>query len=175
MIKSGLLLFPLGLSILAGVLVSLQAGYNPQLGRLLGHPLWAAFLSFVIGTLGLVAVMIALRVPVPAFSLTVSQAPWYLWLGGLFGAFYVTTAILYAPQLGGAVFMGAVVVGQMVASLLLDHYALAGFAERPMSPWRVGGAALLVVGLMMMQLAPDVQRTAPVAAPAPLPSERDTP
>jgi transporter family-2 protein len=146
-------LLPLGVSLLSGALVAVQAGFNPQLGRLLGHPLWASLVSFLIGTLALTAVICAMRVPAPAWPGTLGAAPWWLWLGGVFGAFYVTAAILYAPQLGATVFMAAVVVGQMLASLLLDHYALAGFAERPLSAWRLAGAVLLVAGLVMIQLS----------------------
>lgn len=162
MLKPSLSLLPVILAAGAGAMVTVQAGYNAQLGKMLGHPLWATLGSFIIGLIGIVAIMAALRVPAPSLG-GLSAAPWYLWLGGLFGAVYVTAAIMYAPQLGAAVFMAAVVVGQMLCSLVLDHYGLAGFSERPVSLVRLLGAALLVAGVLLLQ-AP-AKKTADTALP----------
>ncbi len=171
MLKSSVSLLPVLFAAFSGALVTVQAGYNAQLGKMLGHPLWATLASFVIGLVGIVAIMGALRVPAPVLG-GLTGAPWYLWLGGFFGAIYVTAAIMYAPQLGAAVFMAAVVVGQMLASLLLDHYGLAGFSERPVSLMRLLGAALLVVGLLLLQ-AP-AKKASGAAAPV-VPAQQENP
>lgn len=171
MLKSSIALLPVMFAAIAGAMVTVQAGYNAQLGKMMGHPLWATLASFLVGLAGIIVIMIMMRVP-PLTLGSVSAAPWYLWLGGLFGAIYVTAAIMYAPQLGAAVFMAAVVVGQMLASLVLDHYGLAGFSERPVSLMRLLGAALLVVGLLMLQ-APE-KKTG--GAPAPIvPAQQENP
>lgn len=171
MLKSSVALLPILFAALAGALVSIQAGYSAQLGKMMGHPLWATLASFVVGLIGIIAIMVALRVPAPVIG-GLTGAPWYLWLGGLFGAIYVTTAIMYAPQLGAAVFMAAVVVGQMLASLVLDHYGLAGFSERPVSLMRLLGAALLVIGVLLLQ-AP-AKKTADASA-AVVPAQQENP
>lgn len=171
MLKSSVTLLPVLFAAVAGAMVTVQAGYNAQLGKMMGHPLWATLASFIIGLIGIVAIMAALRVPAPIMG-SLTGAPWYLWLGGLFGAIYVTAAIMYAPQLGAAVFMAAVVVGQMLASLVLDHYGLAGFSERPVSLVRLLGAALLVIGLLLLQ-APAKKATG-AAAPI-VPAQQENP
>lgn len=160
-------LLPLGVPAAAGALVTLQAGYNAQLGRALGHPLWATLVSFLIGLAGIVAVMMAMRVPAPALA-PAAALPWWIWLGGLFGAIYVTAAIIFAPQLGAAVFMGAVVAGQMLASLLLDHYGLGGFPEKPATLARLAGAVLLIAGVFLLQ-APAAPKTPVSILPASMP------
>lgn len=160
-------LMPLGVSALAGAVVTLQAGYNAQLGKALGHPLWGTLVSFLVGLAGIVAVMAALRVPSPSFA-AAAALPWWIWLGGLFGAFYVTAAIMLAPQLGAAVFMGAVVAGQMLASLLLDHYGLGGFSEKPVTTARLAGALLLIAGVLLLQ-TPAPQKTVVSIPPASVP------
>lgn len=53
------------LAVLAGAMLPVQTGVNVQLRGLLGQPLAAALVSFLVGTLGLVAVVALLRVPVP--------------------------------------------------------------------------------------------------------------
>ncbi len=170
MMKSFVFIFPVLLSGLAGALVCVQAGYSAQLGKMLGHPLWATLASFIVGLIGIITIMIALRVPAPTLG-GLATAPWYLWLGGLFGAIYVTTAIMYAPQLGAAVFMAAVVVGQMLASLLLDHYGLAGFSERPVSLVRLLGAAMLIGGVLLLQ-APAQKQAGGGTSPVPAQQEK---
>lgn len=172
MLKSSLLL-PVVFAAIAGAMVTVQAGYNAQLGKMMGHPLWATLASFIIGLIGIIAIMAIMRVPAPTIG-SVTGAPWYLWLGGLFGAIYVTSAIMYAPQLGAAVFMAAVVVGQMVCSLVLDHYGLAGFSERPVSLMRLAGAALLVIGLLLLQ-APAKKGTGAAAPIVPAQQENTLP
>jgi bacterial/archaeal transporter family-2 protein len=62
----------------------------------------------------------------------------------------VTTAAL-APALGAATLLSVAVAGQMTFALLLDHYGLVGFAVRPLSPWRIVGAALVVTGVVLIR------------------------
>jgi transporter family-2 protein len=56
--------------------------------------------------------------------------------------------------MGAARFVAAVVAGQMLVSLLLDQFALAGYPARPINLWRLTGAVLVVAGVLAMQLAP---------------------
>lgn len=166
--KFGITLLPLAISVLAGALVTVQAGFNAQIGRTLGHPLWATLISFLVGLAGILAVMAALRVPQPIWN-GFSTLPWWIYLcGGLFGAFYVTSAVMFAPKLGAAAFMAAVVVGQMVCSLTLDHFALAGFSERSLSWPRLLGALLMIAGLLLLQTSPDRAAGAADTTPVPM-------
>ena len=89
------------MAVSVGGMVVLQAGSNALLGRLLGHPLSASLTSLGV-SLGVVSLL--LRVPLPATA-SLGGAPWWSWLGGLFGAAYLTVAILVAPRLGAATFI----------------------------------------------------------------------
>ncbi len=53
------------LAIAAGVLLPVQAGVNAQLRTALGSPVAAALISFLVGTAGLAAAAVLLRVPLP--------------------------------------------------------------------------------------------------------------
>ena len=53
------------LAILVGIALPVQAGVNAQLRISLGHPLVAAFVSFLVGTLALGLLLVVLRIPLP--------------------------------------------------------------------------------------------------------------
>jgi transporter family-2 protein len=138
------------LALAAGVLLPVQAGVNAQLRSAVGSPLAAALVSFLVGTAGLVTVAVIVRAPMglrAAWTIT----PWWYWVGGLIGALYVVATIVLAPRLGAATMVAAIVAGQMIASLLLDQYGLLGFPTHPINGLRVLGAALVTVGVILVQ------------------------
>jgi len=138
------------LALCAGAFMPVQAGVNSQLARWAGHPVLAATISFLVGTLALLLYSLTLRSSWPAWN-SFSSAPWWVWTGGFFGAFFVAVAAAFAPKLGAATFISITVAGQMLVSLILDQYGLMGFQQRPLSVWRVVGAVLLVVGVALIR------------------------
>jgi transporter family-2 protein len=138
------------LAFFAGAVAPVQAGVNSQLRAWVGHPAWAALASFTVGTLSLLVYYLALRLPWPAAS-TLARTPWWAWLGGVLGAFYVLSSVVVAPRLGAAVLIGLVIAGQLLASLVLDHFGLVGFARHPLNVWRVIGALFLLTGVVLIR------------------------
>ena len=138
------------LALAAGVLLPVQAGVNAQLRSVVGSPLAAALVSFLVGTAGLGTAAVIFRAPM-AVRTAWAVSPWWLWVGGLIGALYVVATIVLAPRLGAATLVAAVVAGQMIASLLRDQYGLLGFPTHPINGLRVLGAALVTVGVILVQ------------------------
>lgn len=136
--------------LVAGALMPLQAGVNAQLARWVGNPVVASLVSFAVGTLALFAYSAALRPQLPALG-ALAGAPWWVWVGGLLGAVFVTAAAAFAPRLGAATFISITIAGQVLVSVLLDHFGAVGFAERPVTPLRLLGALLLVAGVLMVR------------------------
>jgi transporter family-2 protein len=134
----------------AGAALPVQAGVNAAMGRYVGRPEWAAFVSFAVGLVGLAAWLFALRL-VPPPALTVARAPWWAWTGGLLGAFYVSIVVLLTPRLGVAATLGLSVAGQMVAALALDQVGAFGLELRPLTPARALGAGLLVAAVVLLR------------------------
>ena len=91
-----------------------------------------------------------MRVPFP-LGMAWSRGLWWHWSGGLLGAAYIVGTIVLAPRLGAATLIAALVAGQMIASLLVDHYGWVGFAEHPISPLRLAGAVLIVAGVVLVR------------------------
>ena len=71
--------------------------------------------------------------------------------GGLLGATFVTSAGVLAPRLGAATLVAAVVAGQMVGALLLDHYGVVGYPQHSLSIERVTGVMLVMTGVALIQ------------------------
>ena len=138
------------LAVLAGALLPVQTGINVQLRGQLGQPLAAALVSFLIGSVGLAAVAALMRVPFPLGTAWSRGLGWH-WSGGLLGAAYIVGTVVLAPRLGAAPLIAALVAGQMIASLLVDHYGWVGFAEHPISPLRLAGAVLIVAGVVLVR------------------------
>lgn len=143
----------LGVALVSGAMIPIQAGMNATLSRHAGHPLWATAVSLAVSAVFVAGALAALRPALPS-SAALLQSPWWVWFGGLVGAIYITAALILAPKLGAAMFLAAVVAGQMLAAILLDHCGLVGFPERSVTPPRVLGATLIVGGVLLMQLSP---------------------
>ncbi len=135
---------------LAGALIATQAGVNSQLARTVGHPVLAATISFVVGTLALSLCSIGVS-GAWAGRAALSAAPWWIWTGGLLGAVFVATTAWLAPILGAATLLSVAIAGQMTFAMVLDHYGLVGFPTRAMSPGRAVGVALLVAGVVLIR------------------------
>ena len=143
---AGLLL----LAILIGTLLPLQTGVNAELRTFLGHPVATALVSFGVGAVGLLILVLCLRLPVPVAAAW-SQTAWWQWSGGLLGAIYITAAVVLGPRLGAGTLIAAIVSGQMITSLLLDHFGWVSFPEHPITGLRLLGATLVIVGVALIQ------------------------
>lgn len=137
------------LAVVGGVLLAVQAPTNAILGKASGSPIVAAFISFLIGTIGLGAVVAATSGKL--FAPGLRQVPWYAWLGGFYGAFFVAVAAFGAPRVGMGALLTAAVAGQLAAALVLDHYALLGLDRHPVTLTRALGLALILVGAVLVR------------------------
>jgi transporter family-2 protein len=135
----------------AGAMLPFQAGINAQLAEYVGSPLRAALISFVVGALVLVPVVALLARGLPSAD-RVSAAPWWVWLGGALGAFYVAGSITSAPKLGAVTLIGVILAGQAFASLVVDHFGMVGFEEHPATLGRIAGLALIALGVLFVRL-----------------------
>ncbi|HEX3551523.1 MAG TPA: DMT family transporter [Candidatus Elarobacter sp.] len=138
------------LAVVAGISFVVQAGVNARLRVALGSPNWAALASYAGGTLVMALVVLALREPAPALA-AVARAPWWAWLGGLFGAVYVVVIILLLPRLGAAALLALFVLGQMLASLAFDQLGAFGVPKHPVDATRVAGVLMLVAGVALLR------------------------
>ncbi|EHY76870.1 EamA-like transporter family protein [Stutzerimonas stutzeri] len=139
----------LTLPFIAGALLPLQAGINGQVARHLGNVMGAALLSFAVGTLALLVIVLIQR-DMPALQ-TLKSLNWWHWSGGLLGAFFIATAAFAAPRTGALLFMALLLAGQLFVALLLDHFGWAGFRQSSISVGKVAGLLLVFAGVWLIQ------------------------
>ncbi|MGV8886738.1 MAG: DMT family transporter [Pseudomonas sp.] len=143
---AGLLL----LAVIAGAVVPFQSAINANLTRGLGHPLWATLASLLVSIVVVLPIMLAMRLPLPSLAF-ITRAPLWMWAGGAFGVFFISLALMLLPKLGASGFIALALAGQVVASLVLDHFGLFGLMERQVTLPRVFGTVLLIAGVVLIQ------------------------
>lgn len=148
------------IALVAGALVPFQAGSNAALGRALGHPLWATVASLLVSLVMVVPVLIALRAPMPLIAQAL-RLPLWAWFGGVAGVIYLTAALMLTPKLGATSFIVSVIAGQMLTSLLIDHFGLVGLPVKPVNAGRIAGVALICVGMLLVQWFTQAPQPAP--------------
>jgi transporter family-2 protein len=141
------LLLPILGILLGGVFLSAQAPINAALAKSLGDPVLAACISFGIGFVVL-AVLSAFRGSWPSVS-GMAAAPWWSWLGGLLGAFYVAVVIWGVPQLGVVSTVAALIFGQVAAALVLDAVGAFGLPVQAITWQRLLAAGMILGGLVL--------------------------
>jgi transporter family-2 protein len=136
-------------ALLAGTLITVQTGSNARLKEAFGDALPAVIVSSSLGIILLIAVMLTARISWPSLS-SVAGAPWWGWLGGVLGAVYAVTTVLLARELGAATLTALVVTGQLLCSVVLDHFGWVGFTEHAASIGRIVGCLLMVAGFFLI-------------------------
>lgn len=137
------------LPFIAGAFLPLQAGINGQLAKQVSSVLAAALISFAVGTLALLALVLSQR-EMPGLG-ALKSLTWWHWSGGLLGAFFITTAAFAGPRIGAMLFMALVLAGQLAMAMALDHFGWAGFREAPASLGKIAGLVLILGGVWMIR------------------------
>jgi transporter family-2 protein len=136
------------LAVAVGAGLTIQIGMNAAVRTAFGSPIAASIVNFTIGlaALAIVAVASAVRWQ-PAAAAAV---PGWAWFGGLIGAAYVSSMVMLGPKLGATAVFALALLGQLAAALVVDHYGVLGFPHSPITPWRLLGAVLLLVGVALI-------------------------
>ena len=119
--------------VFVGSLIAIQGAANSALGKHLEEPLYAALISFGSGFLLLLVLTLTLTEGLPDIS-KVAAAPKVTLIGGALGVVYVTSMILFVPKIGVASALIAALCGQVILSILLDHFGVLGLQANPASP-----------------------------------------
>ena len=143
-------LFLLPLALAAGMALPTQFAINSQLRSVVGGPVLAAGISFVVGTVVLLGATLVIRRSMPDIG-TVLNAPWWMYTGGLLGAGFVLASVILTPRLGAATTIGLFLAGQVIASIIIDHFGLFRVAVQEATAPRLLGALLVVAGVFLVQ------------------------
>lgn len=145
----------IALALVAGAVLPVQGAINARLGAYLDAPVAVGAFSFVVAAAAMAVVfagVLAAGAPRPRIA-PLGRAPWWAWLGGVVGATYVMAVFLLIPEIGAAPVVALTVAGQQLASVLIDHHGLLRLPRRPISHARVLGVAVLLVGVVAIQVS----------------------
>lgn len=138
------------LAILAGMAMPTQGVVNSKLAESVNSPILAAFISFAVGTVALFIYILLTGIPLSDLASS-KNAPAVAWIGGFLGAFFVSVMALIVPKIGVALSFSLAIGGQMIATLLIDHFGWLGVPEKPLNLWRVLGAAMITCGVILIR------------------------
>ncbi|MED4067531.1 DMT family transporter [Priestia megaterium] len=144
-----MIIFLIIFAILAGMALPTQFSVNAQLRSVVHSPIIASTISFIVGAI--VLLIISLFGKGMSVNKEWFAAPWWVWTGGLLGAFYVVASIVLIPRLGATATVAYILAGQMVASTLIDHFGLIGLHVHSLSIPRAIGIVLIIVGVIIIQ------------------------
>ncbi len=137
--------------LLAGANITIQAAINARLGHMLGNSMHAVLVSFTIGTVGALLYCLVEGGAVASLK-SLKGGPWWVWTGGLLGVGFVWCTIFAVPRIGVSVMFPLIVAGQMIAALVMEHFGLLDSSTQPVSPARVGGVVLVILGALVLGL-----------------------
>tara|TARA_R110002050_G_scaffold294238_1_gene451753 strand:+ start:1546 stop:1995 length:450 start_codon:yes stop_codon:yes gene_type:complete len=138
------------LAAISGAVLPIQAGLNAKMGKAVGDPVYAALISFVIGSIGLFIYVLMSKTELTQIS-NATMVNWTVWTAGLLGAFYVAAVIILVPKIGAALTFGLVVMGQLSISLLLDHFGLLGMPVHSINWQRIVGVLFMIGGVLLIR------------------------
>ena len=137
-----------GLGVIAGGLIAIQSVLNSILGQRVG-----SFGSVLVLTAISALVLVLLILVFPSTS-DLGNLPglsdWHLYLGGMLGVLILAAPILLVPRIGTTSTLLAIVLGQSIFALVIDHFDLFASPRIEVNPARGLGVLLVVAGAYLV-------------------------
>lgn len=141
------------LGIMAGMLMTIQAAINGQLGVWLHSPLLAALWAFTLGSLILWTYILCIEHSVAQIGKALKlKMPIIFWSGGALGALCVFGNTLLLPRIGAGQTVILMLLGMIIGSLCLEHFGLLGAKRKTISHSQISGLLCLLLGVAMIRL-----------------------
>ncbi len=140
-------------AIIIGVLIAIQASTNTALRVQLNSPWIAAFFNFAVGIIALFILILIIKPG--TFSemkpIIAGEVPLWKLIGGLLGAFFVVSVTILVPHLSVCKVVILYLFGQIITSVIIDHWGLFGMPIDRLTVQKGLGIALLIAGVILTQ------------------------
>lgn len=147
MTNSHLAFWPIALlMVAAGIGIPIMATLNAGVGQQLQSPAAAAAILFGLGLAAAGAIVAFTGIP---SGQQLAAVPAWRYLGALLVLFYILSITWAGPRIGigNAVFF--VLLGQLVAAAVIDHYGLWGAIKSELTLRRMAGIAVMAFGVWL--------------------------
>lgn len=138
------------LAIIAGALIPIQTSSNTVLSKNVGGIIPATMCMFIVATISIILTILVSKTSIPNLT-QVSSTPFYSWFGGIIAVIYIMTLVFLAPKLGIGNVTVLIVTGQAISIMLIEHFALFGFHEKPLNLYRIAGVLFLILGVYLIR------------------------
>ncbi|MBP5841220.1 DMT family transporter [Lactiplantibacillus plantarum] len=132
------------LGIFIGIGLPIQTAVNIKLKTAAKSPFISSFLSFTIGGIALLLITNITRPKIN--SVIITQQPWWLWIGGLLGALFLTSNILLLPKIGSFQTVLMPIIGQIIMSIVIDNWGLFDSRRIPFNFFGIVGVTIVLIG-----------------------------
>ena len=146
---AGKLLYPFIL--VAGALQAIGVVWNAQLHHALVNPWLAATVSFLPVVFVFAMMLFTRPSPLPDRA-GIAKVRWWMPLAGIAGAVAVFGGLLFVDKVGAGAFNGLLITANLLTSIALDHFGLFDMKTVKAGPERLGGAAVMVAGIVLISL-----------------------
>lgn len=133
------------LALIAGAAVTFQGPINGALGKVI-KPEYATLWSFISGTIIISLIIVLKKMNFPNIEM-LKGLPWWMFIGGIIGIFYVFLIILIIPKLGSATTIFLVIVSQILTAILIDNFGLVGLPVKLVTINRFIGLVFMLIGV----------------------------
>lgn len=132
-----------------GAVLAAQSSINGRLGAITGV-IESSWLTFILGAVLTFLLMFFFE---PAHDATLFSVPKWQLTGALFGVVYMLAIVFAVPRVGTAAATVAVISGQLLMSLLIDHFGWLSNTVRPLDGSRYIAMALLIGAIGLIYLS----------------------
>ena len=136
-------------SIISGILMSMQGVFNTEVTKQTSVWVSAAFVQFTALLVCLTAWLVTGREG--SFKGILEVKPWYMLLGGVMGAFITYTVIVGMAHLGPAKAVLFIIAAQILAAYLIEVFGLFGAERVGFHITKLAGVLLFIAGIVVFK------------------------
>lgn len=144
-------LLEIAIGLLVGIMMTIQGIINTALADRVGV-YGSVFIGVVINF-----ILITLIILFTPGALSLRNLPgwskWYLYLGGVLGIFILTAIVIILPRLGATQGFIYIIGGQLVASVIFDHFGLLGMEKAPVNITKLIGIFFFILGAYLVTIS----------------------
>lgn len=138
-------------AVLSGCLSAVVGAILASLGQVIGSAIQATTVLFAIATVVMIVYCCLGGSIVKTRKAFTTSAPWWIWMGGILGAVIVYGNAWLIPLIGVSAFMMALLIGQLLLSLLMERQGWLGAPKKHISWTQYVGIIIMLAGVFMIK------------------------
>lgn len=135
-----------------GMCSATQTAANGHLGEVLGSSIQAGAVNLGVGVILLFLLCLVFTDSRTALLSGVEPGPWWMWLGGVFGAIFVIGAATLSPLIGTGATVVGILAGTILAGQVIERFGLFGAPRSVLQPVRILGLLLVFAGAVVVRV-----------------------